>query len=78
MLISLEDQDQKHAYEDPRFLQCLGMNLSKKDASLDEGKFFFAVSEALKRDHCLVLKVKSSCLPKLCSDARHLRGILWI
>lgn len=32
MIISPEDQDQKHAYEDPRLLQCLGMNLSKRDA----------------------------------------------
>lgn len=78
MITFLVDQDQKHAYGDPRSLQCLGKNLAEMGVGWDEGKFFVAVGEALKTHHCLVLKVKSSCLLRLCSDVFHLRGILWI
>lgn len=78
MITFLEDQDQKHAYGDPGSLQCLGKNLAETGAGWGEGKFFFAEGEALKTHHCLVLKGKSSCLLRLCSDAFGLRGILWI
>lgn len=74
----LEDQGQKHAYGDPGSLQCLGRNLAETDAGWDEGKIFFAAGQALTTHHCLVLKVKSSCLLKLCSGAFRLTVILWI